>query len=192
MKNVLKIVFLGIIGFGALVYLTAPKMENQSKLDGQNIESNLKYFPRFFDVISSDKSINRENIFSNKNDLHIVVLNHDCLAVFNQLDKITDKNIVLVANVSNTPWLIKQLAVNDKLLELYNSSKIPLIIDDKGMFIKVLGLNDITQNSYFLYKVNQNNDIVKYSDGKVKLDALEKGISEEEIKKDLDLFLTKL
>lgn len=117
---------------------------------------------------------------------YIVVLNHDSLALFQDLYKYTDKNIVLIANISNTPWIIKELAVNEKLEEMYKNSSIPLINDSKGIFINSLGLNDNTQNKYFIYKLNIDGTIIKTNEGLVELNILEKGISIENSKKSLE------
>ena len=127
-----------------------------------------------------------ETLFEKGNEKYIIVLNHDALAVFKDLYKKTEKNIVLIANISDTPWLIKQLAVNEKLEEMYKESKIPLINDSNGAFINSLGLNDNTQNKYFIYKLNIDGTIVKMNEGFVELNILEKGISEELSKKSLE------
>ena len=123
----------------------------------------------------------------------MVVLNHDSLALFKDLYKYTDKNVVLIANISNTPWIIKQLAVNEKLEGMYKESKIPLINDSNGAFINSLGLNDNTQNKYFVYKLNIDGTIVKTNEGFVELNILEKGISPEEFRikflKPIDLLI---
>lgn len=48
MKNIIKIVILGIVGFGILVYLTAPK--NINKID-ENQNVTIESLPRYFDVL---------------------------------------------------------------------------------------------------------------------------------------------
>jgi hypothetical protein len=106
--------------------------------------------------------------------------------LFKDLYKYTDKNIVLIANISNTPWIIKQLAVNGKLEEMYKNSSIPLVNDSKGIFINSLGLNDNTQNKYFIYKLNIDGTIIKINEGFVELNILEKGISLESSKNNLE------
>lgn len=186
LKNILKIVFLGVVGFAGLVYLTAPENITNEKNVKKSFEQNIKYFPRFFDVISNKPYTKFEEIFDLKKEQYLIILNHDSLNVFDELYKYSNKNIVLVANISNTPWLIKELAVNDKLQELYKDSTIPLIIDSNGAIKSVLSLNDSTQNRYFVYKIEKNGDIKKVSDGLVKLNSLEKGITKEEKNKALE------
>jgi hypothetical protein len=116
---------------------------------------------------------------------YLIVLNHDSLALFKNLYKYSDKNIILIANISNTPWLIKQLAVNGKLEEMYKESKIQLINDSNGAFINSLRLSDNTQNKYFIYKLNIDGTINKINEGYVELNILEKGISAENLEKNL-------
>lgn len=187
-KNSLKIVILGIIGFALLVYLTAPKNPNSVEVN-QNSKNvlNIDYIPRYFEVAGKSSYVQFETFFQKGVEKYIIVLNHDSLALFKDLYKYTNKNIVLVANISNTPWLIKKFAVNGKLDEMYKSSTIPLINDSNGSFINSLALNDNTQNKYFIYKINIDGTIVKVNEGLVELNILEKGISEEYFKNSLEL-----
>lgn len=186
-KNSFKIVILGIIGFALLIYLTAPKNPNGVEVN-QNSKNvlNIDYIPRYFEVAGKSSYSQFETLFQKGVEKYIIVLNHDSLALFKDLYKYTNKNIVLVANISNTPWLIKQLAVNGKLDEMYKSSTIPLINDSNGAFINNLTLNDNTQNKYFIYKINVDGTIVKVNEGLVELNILEKGISQENSKNSLE------
>ena len=186
-KNILKIVILGILGFALLVYLTAPKNPNSVEIN-QNSKNvlNIDYIPRYFEVAGKSSYVQFETFFQKGVEKYIIVLNHDSLALFKDLYKYTNKNIVLVANISNTPWLIKKFAVNGKLDEMYKSSTIPLINDSTGSFINSLALNDNTQNKYFIYKINIDGTIVKVNEGLVELNILEKGISEEYSKNSLE------
>lgn len=180
MKNTIKIVFLGVIGFSLLVYLTMPKnMGNNSSV--QNVNLTINSLPRFFDIVGGNPYTKFEEHFRSGEEKYIVFLNHDSLAVFKDLYKKTDKNIVLVANISNTPWLIKQIAVNGELEKMYKNSKIALINDSDGMFVNSLGLNDNQQNKYFIYKLNSDETITKIKESTVKQGALEKGLTPEEL-----------
>ena len=185
-KNSLKIVILGIIGFSVLVYLTAPKNPNNNEVKIEKNMLNIDSLPKYYEIVRSDLFTKFETLFQKGAEKYLVVLNHDSLALFKDLYKYTDKNIVLIANISDTPWLIKQLAVNGKLEEMYKESKIPLINDSNGAIINSLGLNDNTQNKYFIYKLNIDGTIVKMNEGFVELNILEKGISEELSKKSLE------
>jgi len=187
-KNIFRIGILGIIGFGILVYLTAPANPNQNNKIIQNSKSilNIDLIPKYFDVVANNPYTKVETLFQKGVEKYIIVLNHDSLALFKDLHKYSDKNIVLIANISNTPWLIKQLAVNGKLEEMYKDSKIPLINDSTGAFINSLALNDNTQNKYFIYKLNSDGTINKINEGLVELNILEKGISSENSQKNLE------
>ena len=187
MKNVLKIVFLGVIGFALLVYLTAPKnMDQSTQLDDSNSAITIDSIPRYFELIGKSPYTKFETLFQEGVEKYIVVLNHDSLAVFKDLYKKTDKNIVLIANISNTPWIIKQIAVNGELEKMYKDSKIPLINDDSGSFIRALKINNNKQNQYFVFKLNTDGSIIKVTEGLVKQGALEKGLSNEELEKSLN------
>ena len=185
-KNSLKIVILGIIGFALLVYFTAPKNPNNNEVKVEKSILNIDFLPKYYEVVRSDSFPKFEMFFQKGVEKYLVVLNHDSLALFKDLYKYTDKNVVLIANISNTPWIIKQLAVNEKLEGMYKESKIPLINDSNGAFINSLGLNDNTQNKYFIYKLNSDGTIVKINEGFVELNILEKGISPENSKKSLE------
>ncbi|MDZ7819492.1 MAG: hypothetical protein U5K55_13215 [Aliarcobacter sp.] len=187
MKNILKIVFLGIVGFGLLTYLTAPKNVEKSLEKSQNkMQLSINSIPRYFELVGNSPYTKFETLFPNGIEKYIVVLNHDALAIFKDLYKKTDKNIVLVANISNTPWLIKQLAVNGELEKMYKDSTIPLINDNNGSFVKSLNINNNKQNQYFIYKLNSDGTIIKTSEGFVKEGALEKGLSAEELENNLN------
>ena len=160
-KNSLKIVILGIIGFALLVYFTAPKNPNNNEVKVEKSILNIDSLPKYYEIVRSDSFPKFEMFFQKGVEKYLIVLNHDSLALFKDLYKYTDKNIVLIANISNTPWLIKQLAVNGKLEEMYKDSKIPLINDSNGLFINNLALNDNTQNKYFIYKLNIDGTIVE-------------------------------
>lgn len=184
MKNIVKIVILGIVGFGILVYLTAPKNVNRIN---ENQNMTIESIPRYFDVLGKNPYTKMQDLFKEGEEKYLVVLNHDSLAVFKELYKKIDKNnIVLIANISNTPWIIKQIAVNGELEKMYKDSKIPLINDSDGAFINMLGINDNKQNKYFVYKLFTNGEIRKTFEGSVKEGALEKGLSNDELEKSLN------
>ncbi|WP_198304417.1 hypothetical protein [Arcobacter vandammei] len=185
MKNILKIVFLGVVAFSFLVYLTIPKDKSENI---KNIEQKVENIPKNFEIIG--KNIKKDNFFTKDN--YIVLLNHDSLVVFKDLYKKTNKNIVLVANISNTPWLIKNIAVEGELEKMYKDSEIALISDSNGDFRRFFGKNEDSMNSYIVYKVLENNQIKEIYKGNVKKGALQEGILAEDIDKSLEEFLTNL
>ena len=187
MKNILKIVFLAIVGFGFLVYFTAPKdMPKKVEKNDDNKTLSIDFIPRYFELVGNSPYTKFETLFQEGVEKYIVVLNHDALAVFKDLYKKTDKNIVLIANISNTPWIIKQIAVNGELEKMYKDSKIPLINDDNGFFVKTLKIDNNKQNQYFVFKLNTDGTIEKVTEGLVKQGALEKGLTNDELEKSLN------
>jgi hypothetical protein len=150
MKNIFKVVLLFVVGFGFLIYLTIP---SNIKEDKNQKELEFKNLPAFFDVVNGNNYTKKDDFFK-KFPFYLIVLNHDSLAVFSELHKKNiNENIVLVANISNTPWLIKQIAVNGELEKMFKNSKINLINDSSGSFSNSLDINNNSQNGYFVYKV---------------------------------------
>jgi len=186
MKNIFKIVLLFVIGFGFLIYLTIP---SNIKEDKNQKELEFKNLPAFFDVVNGNNYTKKDDFFK-KFPLYLIVLNHDSLAVFSELHKKNiNENIVLVANISNTPWLIKQIAVNGELEKMFKNSKINLINDSSGSFSNSLDINNNSQNGYFVYKVFEDGKITKIFQNSVKKGALQNGIAKEEIETELENFI---
>lgn len=186
MKNIFKIVLLFVIGFGFLIYLTIP---SNIKEDKNQKELEFKNLPAFFDVVNGNNYTKKDDFFK-KFPFYLIVLNHDSLAVFSELHKKNiNENIVLVANISNTPWLIKQIAVNGELEKIFKDSKINLINDSSGSFSNSLDINNNSQNGYFVYKVFEDGKITKIFQNSVKKGALQNGITKEEIETELENFI---
>lgn len=186
MKNIFKVVLLFVVGFGFLIYLTIP---SNIKEDKNQKELGFKNLPAFFDVVNGNNYTKKDDFFK-KFPLYLIVLNHDSLAVFSELHKKNiNENIVLVANISNTPWLIKQIAVNGELEKMFKNSKINLINDSSGSFSNSLDINNNSQNGYFVYKVFEDGKITKIFQNSVKKGALQNGITKEEIETELENFI---
>ncbi|MCT7465203.1 hypothetical protein N5T78_01230 [Aliarcobacter cryaerophilus] len=186
MKNIFKVVLLFVVGFGFLIYLTIP---SNIKEDKNQKELEFKNLPAFFDVVNGNNYTKKDDFFK-KFPFYLIVLNHDSLAVFSELHKKNiNENIVLVANISNTPWLIKQIAVNGELEKIFKDSKINLINDSSGSFSNSLDINNNSQNGYFVYKVLEDGKITKIFQNSVKKGALQNGITKEEIETELENFI---
>ena len=186
MKNIFKVILLFVVGFGFLIYLTIP---SNIKEDKNQKELEFKNLPAFFDVVNGNNYTKKDDFFK-KFPLYLIVLNHDSLAVFSELHKKNIyENIVLVANISNTPWLIKQIAVNGELEKMFKNSKINLINDSSGSFSNSLDINNNSQNGYFVYKVFEDGKITKIFQNSVKKGALQNGITKEEIETELENFI---
>jgi len=180
MINVLKIVLLGVIGFGLLVYLTAPEQPRIASELNKNDNLNISLLPSHFEVIGSHAYTKKDDLFQSEKEKYIIVLNHDALSLVEPLKAVNRDDIILVANISKTPWFIKKLAVNGKLEELNENSSISMINDANGELTKTLNIFDDTQTKYFVYKVNKDTSIIKLKEEEVKKGALEFGISKEE------------
>ena len=64
MKNILKIVFLGIIGFGLLTYLTAPKnIEKSLNKSLEKSEMSINSIPRYFELVGNSPYTKFETMF---------------------------------------------------------------------------------------------------------------------------------
>ena len=186
MKNIFKVILLFVVGFGFLIYLTIP---SNIKEDKNQKELEFKNLPAFFDVVNGNNYTKKDDFFK-KFPLYLIVLNHDSLAVFSELHKKNiNENIVLIANISNTPWLIKQIAVNGELEKMFKNSKINLINDSSGSFSNSLDINNNSQNGYFVYKVFEDGKITKIFQNSVKKGALQNGITKEEIETELENFI---
>jgi len=149
-------------------------------------------FPSHFEVIGVGGYVKKNDLFNKEEEKYIIVLNHDALSLVESLKLNKRKDIILVANISKTPWFIKKLAVNSKLEELNQGSNMPMINDTSGEMIKALNLYDNTQTKYFVYKVNFDNSIIKLAQSNVKEGALENGLSKEEIDKEITTLLSYL
>jgi len=193
MANIFKIAFLGIIGFGFLVYLTAPQAPGQSskKQDDSNIKVTYASLPWQYEIVGTKFYTKKDELFKEQ-ITYVLVLNHEGLAIANKLNSLASKNLILVANISNTPWLIKKLAVNGKLESLAKDSKVPLINDEEGKIVNALKLNDNISTKYFIYKINNKKTVEKIAEGNIKEGALEYGLNQEELDKIIEEISSKL
>lgn len=184
MKNIIRVVIVSLIGFAFLIYATIPEKN-------ENIEARFETIPRVFETVNA--SLNFADVFKKGEEKTMVFLDHDAIFVFKDLYKKLDiskaKNIVLIANTSNTPWLFKKIAIEDELEKLYKDSNIVLINDEKARFKRLFSKNSETMSSYFVYKLEEDGKIDFLFSKSVKNGAFQDGISQEEIDKSLEEFL---
>lgn len=182
LKNILKLVFLGVIGFGLLVYLTADKPETVQVSENNAVDLNSKNFPKMIELVGQDKMVSSEQLFKKGTKTLLVVGNHDSLSVVKDLKKFYEINIpyVMVANISKAPWFIKKWVVSGKLEELNDDPTIPMIFDFDGSMVKSLNLDDTTKTSFFAYLVDENGSVSKIYTGTVKEDAMDGSMNESE------------
>jgi hypothetical protein len=188
LKNILKIVFLGVVGFGLLVYFTADKPKNIDKTLVSNSELTLDNIPKSFELVGSKDLVSSDNLFKEGEKTLLIVGNHDSLSVVKDLKNYFEINMpyVMVANISNAPWFIKKWAIPGKLEELNKDSNVPMIYDYDGSMVNSLNQLDTTKIAYFAYMIDENGNISNIYNGKVKEDAMDGSMSEEEKKASLE------
>lgn len=182
LKNILKIVFLGLVGFGLLVYLTAEKPQT-IKVDKKEVSYlDIKKFPSFLEIVGQDSFIPTSKLFPKDSKTLMIVGNHDSLSIVKDLKKYYEINLpyVIVANISNAPWFIKKWAIPGKLEELNKGNTTPIIYDYDGEVVKALNQFDTTKTKYFAYLVDESGKIAKVYEGSVKENAMEGTMSESE------------
>lgn len=188
MANLLKVVFLGLAGFGLLVFFTAEKPKQIVAND--NVINIVKYtsLPSEYELVGKDGKIKRESLFVEKKKALIIVGNHDSLAIVKELPKLFKVDIpyVMVANISAAPWFVKKMFIPSKLEELNEGSKIPMIYDFDGDMAKSLNVVDNSKIRYFAYLLSSEGTISKIYEGQVKEGALDGSMNESEKKAALE------
>ncbi|RXK01044.1 hypothetical protein CRU98_00910 [Arcobacter sp. CECT 8986] len=187
LKNVLKLVVLGVIGFGILVFATAKEPENIKTNNVNSSAIKLSTLPSSFELVGKDDKVSRDSLFKSGSKTLVIVGNHDSLSVVKDLPKFYDLKIpyVMVANISAAPWFVKKMFIPSKLEELNKGSNIPMIYDFEGDTVKALGVTDNAKTSYIAYLVDENGNISKIAKGSVKEGALDGSMNEEEKKASL-------
>lgn len=187
MANLLKIVFLGLVGFGLLVYFTAEKPKQVVAND--NVLNIIKYdsLPAKFELVGKDNEIKKESLFEKNKKYLIIVGNHDSLAVVKDLPKLykIETPYIMVANISAAPWFVKKMFIPGKLEELNEGTNIPMIFDMDGSMVNALKVTDNSKTKFFAYILTEVGTISKIYEGTVKEGALDGTMNEEEIKNTL-------
>ena len=187
MANLFKVVFLGLVGFGLLVYLTAEKPKQMIAND--NVVNIVKYdaLPKSFELVGVDKEVSKEALLKKNQKTLIVVGNHDSLAIVKELPKYFKVDIpyIMVANISSAPWFVKKMFIPGKLEELNEGTKIPMIYDFEGNMINALNHTDMTKTNFIAYILSEEGTISKVYEGSVKEGALDGSMNEEEKKASL-------
>lgn len=188
MANLLKVVFLGLAGFGLLVFFTAEKPKQIVAND--NVINIVKYtsLPSEYELVGKDGKIKRESLFTKNKKALIVVGNHDSLSIVKDLPKLFKIDIpyIMVANISAAPWFVKKMFIPGKLEELNEGSKIPMVYDFDGDMAKTLNVVDNSKIRYFAYLLSSEGTISKIYEGKVKEGALDGSMNESEKKAALE------
>lgn len=187
MANLLKVVFLGLIGFALLVFFTAEKPKQI--VANENVVNIVKYdsLPSIFEIVGKEDKVKKEDLFKKDEDTLIVVGNHDSLAVVKELPKYFELTnpYVMVANISAAPWFVKKMFIPGKLEELNSGSNIPMIYDFEGEMVNVLNVTDNSKTKFIAFMLSKDGAISKLYEGEVKEGALDGSMTEEEKKKAL-------
>ncbi len=190
MKNILKIVFLGVVGFALLVFLTVEKP--QAFASDSVTDISYASLPAKYELVGKDGEFTKDSLFKKGEKTLIIVGNHDSLAVVKELPKYfkVDMPYIMVANISSAPWFVKKMFIPGKLEDLNEGTNIPMIYDFDGLMVKALNVTDNHKTKYFAYILDENGKISKIYDGVVKEGALDGSMNEKE-KKDSLLPLSK-
>lgn len=184
MANLLKVVFLGLIGFGLLVYLTAD--EPKAIVSKENVVNIVKYetLPQSFELVGKDDLVKKESLLQKGTKSLIVVGNHDSLSVVKELPKYFKLELpyVMVANISSAPWFVKKMFIPGKLEDLNEGTNIPMIYDFDGDMINALNHTDNAKTKFSAYILSKEGTITKIYDGNVKEGALDGTMNETEKK----------
>jgi len=185
MANLLKVVFLGLVGFALLVFFTAEKPKQIVAND--NVVNIVKYdsLPSFFEIVGKENKVKKEDLIKKGEETLIVVGSHDSLSVIKELPNYFDLKIpyVMVANISAAPWFVKKMFIPGKLEELNEGSNIPMVFDFDGDMVNVLNVLDTSKTKFTAFLVSSEGIISKLYEGEVKDGALDGSMSEDEKKK---------
>lgn len=186
-KNILKIVVLGILGFSALVYFTASKPAAVVASENRGNSITKESLPQSFELVGQQQHISKDDLFKANTKSLIVVGNHDSLAVVKDLNKYFPLEVpfVMVANISTAPWFVKKMFIPSKLEELNKGSNVPMIYDFDGHMVQSLGVTNNDKTAFIAYLIEENDTVVKIYEGKVKEGALDGSMNDEEKKEAL-------
>lgn len=186
-KNILKIVVLGILGFSALVYFTASKPAAMVANENAGTSITKEVLPQSFELVGQKQHLSKDELFKPNTKSLIVVGNHDSLAVVKDLNKYftLEMPFVMVANISSAPWFVKKMFIPGKLEELNKENNVPMIYDFDGNMVQALGVTNNEKTAFIAYVIEENGTIAKIYEGKVKEGALDGSMNEEEKKEAL-------
>ncbi len=167
MANIFKIVFLGLLGFFALVYFTAQKPKKILSKEAKSI------------IAYEQLGANLKDIL--KEDSFIIVASYDAMLVFKDIRKYLDikKDIILVPNVSNTSWAMKKLFVEEKLEDLRRNTKEKILYDTNSKIANILNIYT-TKDRFYIYKFHKKGLKLVFSD-KIKENLYQENLSKKQI-----------
>jgi len=188
-SNLIKIVFLTVLGLGFITYMTAPE-QKQEQIDTTTL--NLTQFPPQLSVVGKEQPMVLNEIFKKDIKNLLIVVNHDSIAVLKDLKKyakLDEVNPILVANISAAPWFIKKWVIPAKMEELNKDSQMTMIYDEDGAMQYILDVKSNEKTYFAAYLVDIDGSVKKVYEGDVKADALDGSMSDSEIEELINNFL---
>ena len=170
LANIAKISFLSIIAFALLIFLTAEKPK-----------SNISKLPQTIKIIDSANPVKADTVFT-PNSI-VAIANHDALPILAQLPNFVklDKNFILIANISQAPWAIKEFVISEKLKNINKSNKTTFVFDDEGSISTFFKHSNHDKKYYAIYFIDSKLAITKISDGNVEDGDFDKNLTKEQI-----------
>ena len=192
--NLLKIVFLTIVGLGIITYVTAP--EQPKKVINDTKSLTIDGLPELTKVVGVKNLVSKNDIFKNDMQNLLFVVNHDSIAVMKDLKKYANFddtiNPVLVANISADPWFIKKWVIQSKMEELNQNSGMIMLYDEDGVFKHLLNIINDTKTHFVVFNLSSDGIINKVYEGDVKENALDGSMSDEEIEEFIQNLTTQM
>ena len=191
--NILKITLLTLLFVGTITYITAPKQPMRT--DGTIPKKlSLESIPQQIELVGQKNTVSKSTLFKSGQKTILAVGNHDSIAVIKHFKKYFKVNAdyIMVANISSAPWFIKKWAIPSKLEELNRDTGVPMIYDYDGTMARVLNIKENDATKYAVYLMDENGNIKEIYKGSVQEGALDKELSEAEIKTTLSALFNKI
>lgn len=188
--GILKLVVASVAFVVLITFLTVepPKQNNNAK-------SILQDMPKTVQLVGDEKLQYNTNSIINKNSI-IFVGNSQTMGVAKSLLSLFPKqlkNLVVVSNISDEPWFLKEYQEYDNQNRLKGNDTTPWIFDKDGSMRSFLKVPTSNPLSYFVYSVQDDQEvklIYQYSFTQLledrKLDQIEVEKSLQELKNILE------
>jgi hypothetical protein len=187
--SILKLVVFSVVFVVAITFLT---VEPPKQINTKNTIE-LKDLPKeVYLVGSEDVPYNTSSIIKNKSIIFLGNTESIILApTFAKLAQNISKDLVVVSNVSATPWFLKQYSEYEKNVKLSNNSTNAWIYDKDGSIRAFLNVPTANPLKFFIYEVVDNTIKLVYEDN-IASKANNVAMSIEDQKKLLQKALVKL
>jgi hypothetical protein len=180
--SIIRLVFISVVFFALLIYLTVEPPEKISKE-----VPTLQNLPKVVELVGYENvEFATKSII--KNDSIIFVGNHESIAIASNLNNLLGLNkgqFVIVSNISDAPWFIKRWQAHTKNEKLKGEEHLPWIYDRDGKIRNFLQVPSSDAVKYFVYKVDKDKTIKRIYIGKVKVGTIDGKFSTKEIDESL-------